>query len=1135
MNKKFLSAILFGALMVTSTGTFVSCKDYDDDIENLQGQVDATKSDLATKVSALESSISSLQSAQSSLDSKIASTKDAAEKAALEAQAAAIAAAKADLEAAVAELKSAHDADIAEVEAAIATIKGNVEALQAFQGTTEETLEALAAADEKLAGALTELEADVVANATAIGKLEAAIDAQIKALEAYEASNDEAVAANKTAIDAVAADLKKLQDTVAGLKIADPEGLEEAAAAIAEAQGEIAKLSTAVQEINGKLELISSAVYTGVTHVSLAEASEMRDPLYLRSVEAVTDYVFGQNLPGAVTFKKGNVETFEDEIMIRVSPTNANLEKDMIKIVDSKLNNLAGLVDILEVKPYTDQLAGRAISANGLWTVRVKLVDNYDEATYRKAAWNANGAAINYAVMVNNTAVAERQVVSEYGITLGGADRVSRYDLGYSVNGTPVASIMNRWDGLGNTYTESGTAYYTTYQEAVWNLRDKTYKAEDRIYIYNNAPFITPNWTEFNKDNEASNINVLKADDKLDYDGDTEGIKMINLATNKLLWGTDYNYLYSDARSGEKALRVDAGKEFTVSMANKDNVRAYYVTLDAINAVESAPSELVAWQAYNVSGLNTVVHGTTNLKLTIPAAANGDYIGFRVYAVNYDGTLVDPDGRAFYVYVGEQTSVSATLALSMKAEASTTPVVDHAYVSSPWATYATNGWGRAADGTYTITFSADEDVTGGAGIHYYSYTNPTSLTEDMIYNYINNGHFAFVDAYGNPVTILETSSISSANTRMLEGDLTSVAADLNKVAYIKMVNVPASAMRDGVTYYATITLKGQNAQVIGSSKIAFTKELPGFPTNVAPATGMLINGNVMVFPEGPAVSGKAQFNMNGVFEGLSEGTLNLIENSANWPVAGITANYSAATGIVSVDKNYVNPDPNTNGNLYGIKNKVYYEYNYGQISNPYHGTTQTWKIAQDWKTTYPFTLQFGNYFHETTMTLTPFTITYPGAKDKEVAIDLSNIEVKDWYNQVVDLKSAVHQNVATETKEAKYLANNAEIHFVTENSAKPVDEYYKFAYFGKAEYRADGSFRGYAKLGESYNVYNAEGTLIRQYNLKMEDLDVMVVKSVKDSFTGGTVPTKIQVVYKDNFGNVIEKTSENSFTMNFQQ
>ncbi|MCS2730306.1 hypothetical protein [Phocaeicola vulgatus] len=39
MNKKFLSAILFGALMVSSTGTFVSCKDYDDDIEDLQEQL----------------------------------------------------------------------------------------------------------------------------------------------------------------------------------------------------------------------------------------------------------------------------------------------------------------------------------------------------------------------------------------------------------------------------------------------------------------------------------------------------------------------------------------------------------------------------------------------------------------------------------------------------------------------------------------------------------------------------------------------------------------------------------------------------------------------------------------------------------------------------------------------------------------------------------------------------------------------------------------------------------------------------------------------------------------------------------------------------------------------------------------
>ena len=43
MNKKFLSAILFGALMVTSTGTFVSCKDYDDDIDRLDQEISNVK------------------------------------------------------------------------------------------------------------------------------------------------------------------------------------------------------------------------------------------------------------------------------------------------------------------------------------------------------------------------------------------------------------------------------------------------------------------------------------------------------------------------------------------------------------------------------------------------------------------------------------------------------------------------------------------------------------------------------------------------------------------------------------------------------------------------------------------------------------------------------------------------------------------------------------------------------------------------------------------------------------------------------------------------------------------------------------------------------------------------------------
>ena len=53
MNKKFLSAILFGALMVSSTGTFVSCKDYDDDIDEINKEV----TDLKSKLSDLESKV----------------------------------------------------------------------------------------------------------------------------------------------------------------------------------------------------------------------------------------------------------------------------------------------------------------------------------------------------------------------------------------------------------------------------------------------------------------------------------------------------------------------------------------------------------------------------------------------------------------------------------------------------------------------------------------------------------------------------------------------------------------------------------------------------------------------------------------------------------------------------------------------------------------------------------------------------------------------------------------------------------------------------------------------------------------------------------------------------------------------
>jgi len=65
MNKKFLSVILFSALMVGTAGTFTSCKDYDDDIKDLQGQLDkkASLEELNSKVSTLEASIAEAKTA----------------------------------------------------------------------------------------------------------------------------------------------------------------------------------------------------------------------------------------------------------------------------------------------------------------------------------------------------------------------------------------------------------------------------------------------------------------------------------------------------------------------------------------------------------------------------------------------------------------------------------------------------------------------------------------------------------------------------------------------------------------------------------------------------------------------------------------------------------------------------------------------------------------------------------------------------------------------------------------------------------------------------------------------------------------------------------------------------------------
>ena len=94
MKRKLFSAILFGALLTASTSGLTSCKDYDDDISNLQSQIDklATADQLSAKVSEMQAAIAAAQSAAEAKAAAAQTVADAAKAAAGDAAAAAKAA-----------------------------------------------------------------------------------------------------------------------------------------------------------------------------------------------------------------------------------------------------------------------------------------------------------------------------------------------------------------------------------------------------------------------------------------------------------------------------------------------------------------------------------------------------------------------------------------------------------------------------------------------------------------------------------------------------------------------------------------------------------------------------------------------------------------------------------------------------------------------------------------------------------------------------------------------------------------------------------------------------------------------------------------------------------------------------------
>ena len=211
MNKKFLSTLLMGALFIASVSVFTSCKDYDEDIQNLQQQVDGLKSDLNSQIATLDAAqkkcASDCATAQAALDQAIKNLESTkANKADVDkAIEDAIKGAKADNDALKTELQK-YAADYADAAAAKAAAAAKEEAIAEAKKYAEQLRDEL---DAK--------KVDLVEYTAKVQELQNSIKAVSDDLAAYKAeqksaweANDEALKEINLQIDA----LKKFNEQV---------------------------------------------------------------------------------------------------------------------------------------------------------------------------------------------------------------------------------------------------------------------------------------------------------------------------------------------------------------------------------------------------------------------------------------------------------------------------------------------------------------------------------------------------------------------------------------------------------------------------------------------------------------------------------------------------------------------------------------------------------------------------------------------------------------------------------------------------------------------------------------------------------------------------------------------------------
>ena len=250
MKRRFISALLFGALLIAPSSTFVGCSDYDDDIASLQEQINTGATNLddlvKDKVSNMEKEIAALKATQGDLEKALEDATKNLEEAYKAADGDIVAAYKAaDAEMYKQSVEAAQklvDDALKSMEDALAQANARIDACEAADATLSEKIENLLAADATMTVAIQKAQADAEKAYQLAEQAKATADNAMAQAEA----NAGKIADLESEYKALAEDLKNQAETLSTVS-KDLDSVNQAL------KKEISALSEKVEKLSGEL------------------------------------------------------------------------------------------------------------------------------------------------------------------------------------------------------------------------------------------------------------------------------------------------------------------------------------------------------------------------------------------------------------------------------------------------------------------------------------------------------------------------------------------------------------------------------------------------------------------------------------------------------------------------------------------------------------------------------------------------------------------------------------------------------------------------------------------------------------------------------------------------------------------